>query len=151
MVSDRCPSHYWCRQYFLQLAKLSKELRVTFNHMFAVVHRFKGDHDAEGKVSKRGAVNAFQRSKEPCGSARECFVLCRKLFTIEGRTVGFNEINDRYYYWAVYSQDEYEETILGDNERFVVYADMDCTDDGKALRSTNLVGDMLGVDLKKGP
>ena len=56
VVTDRCPSQYLCRQNALQIAKYSfvddDLLELWLKHLFAVVYRFKGGHDADGKVTK---------------------------------------------------------------------------------------------------
>ncbi len=57
MVTDRCLSYYLYHQNALQVSKYSFiddecPQELSLKHLFAVVYRFKGGHDADGKVTK---------------------------------------------------------------------------------------------------
>ena len=159
VVTDRCPSQYLCRQNALQVAKYScvdddcLPVELGLKHLFAGVNRFKGGHDAEGKVTKmanesnalknkRGATawdfyvsvsescsfeDNFEKSKEL--EANGCPSLLK--------SDGMHQINARYYYFVAYEEDTYNARNVGAHEGKIVLANMNNTDDIPPLHSTN--------------
>lgn len=137
VMTDRCPGQYLCRQTLFQIAKLSAEEGMpNIRHLYAVVHRFKGDHDAEGKVVKERARKETMGGKEcvkPWDFYRTVNTHCS--MSIEGE-VDTNKLKERHVYFGVYDEEEFEELNVGEHEGKIVFIDMVNTDDTKRVDGT---------------
>lgn len=140
VTTDRCPTQYLCRQNILQIAKYSSKTgNPTLKHMFAVVYRFKGDHDAEGKVVKKGIMQHVKKGMKG-GTAWDFYVTSKnKTSFSKPEVTGRNKISQREFHFVAYDQAEYERRNSGEHEGNIVLADMNNSDDAKALTSTNKI------------
>ena len=109
---------------------------ITLNHSFAVRYRFKGDHDAEGKVSKHGAANATKEGKE-VGTAWDFYCTAKKKFSFVGREVKQNKLGERNFYYVTYTKDDFDRCNNNEHEGCIVLANMECADDTKAIDGTS--------------
>lgn len=134
------------RQNFLQLAKYSsKEGNPVIRHLFAVVHRFKGDHDAEGKVAKelcQKQVLAGENGSEAWNFYETCksnSKLCPKA------NQKMNKLDERNFHYVSYDETDFQNRNRGEHEGDIVLANMNNLDDANPLGQTKEIYMLTGI------
>ena len=146
IATDRCSGQYLCRQSFLQLAKYSsREGNPVLKHIFAVVHRFKGDHDAEGKVVKQQITKLVLAGKKGA-TAWDFYATCRSHDVLHPKpNQKLNKLDERHFYYVSYDEDDYQNRNKGDHEGRIVLADMNNSDDAKRIEQTKDIYMLSGI------
>ena len=147
VITDRCPTQYLCRQNFLQVAKASKiEDSPVLKHYFACVSRFKGDHDAEGKVVKEGIRKLVLGGAEGTTAWDFYVAVKRKYERAEmNEKKEMNKLHERKLYFTVYSEEERSRLDQGEHEGDIVFADMNIRDDTDPIHATNKIHSVEGL------
>lgn len=147
LITDRCPTQYLCRQNFLQVAKASKkEDSPVLKHYFACVSRFKGDHDAEGKVIKEG-IRKLVLGGDEGTTAWDFYVAVKRKYERANMNEKkeMNKLHERKLYFTVYSEEERIRLDQGEHAGHIVFADMNIPDDTDPIHATNKIHSVEGL------
>ena len=149
VITDRSSGQYLCRQNFLQMAKYSSKAgNPVIRHLFAVVHRFKGDHDAEGKVAKELCLKRVLAGEDG-SKAWSFYVTCKsnsKLCPKAGEAgQKMNKLKERNFHYVSYNKTDFDSRNRDEHEGDIVLANMNNTDDAIPLDRTKEIYMIAGI------
>ncbi len=139
IMTDRCGGQYYGEKNFFQLAKMSAaEGWPILKHLFACVSRFKGDHDAEGKVVKE-LIRRLVQEGWPGTTAWDFFESTKKNGSFSKDNPGKNHLNKRSFHYVEYSKSGFEEKNRGEHEGHIIYANMNNPEGSDPLKETKQI------------
>ena len=142
VMTDRCPGQYLCRQNMLHEVAIysSVDGNPIVKHVWAVRYRFKGLHDAEGKVLKEAVERAVKGGQR--GGTAWCFFATTKkvcTYSKDKEEVATNQLDGRDIYYVVYTQGNFDLRNTGEHEGSIILADMNVLQDTAPIRDTTSI------------
>ena len=146
VITDQCSSQYMCRQNFLQMAKYSSRAgNPVIRYLFAVVHQFKGDHDAEGKVVKELCLKQVLAGEDG-SKACNFYVTCKSNSKLCPKAnPKMNKLDERNFHYVSTDETDFVNRNRDEHKGDIVLANMNNTDDAHPLDQTKEIYMLAGI------